>query len=214
MKSYLICIINSCSVIGRAPILLQALPYSNSTLPSLLLASSPWNPPSLLLLPPPISFPLSKCRQISTSTWLHPPTHNALGAATGFRCGRQCLCRGLLCSSLSYSPLSYRLTRSSRWLPLLRQHLDVVAMATSLTPPPLPLSSLYTHTHTLSLPLKQIQRLYPSYSPSPSLKLFFSARLGAFPSSLTWILLVAPRLPRCMYDSSDDDTVRWVCMVN
>ena len=78
--SYLICIINSRSVIGRAQILLEALPYSNSPLPSLLLASFPWNPP--LLIPPPSN--LLHSLKTQTDLVLHvasPLTHNALGAA-------------------------------------------------------------------------------------------------------------------------------------
>lgn len=62
---------------------------------------------------------------------------------------------------------------------VLRQHLDVVAMATaaSLTPPPLP------------PPLPQTQLLRPSLSFTKSFFFFIPlCQAGVFPSSLTWIL--------------------------
>lgn len=72
MNSYLICIRNSSSVIGQAPILLQALPYSNSPHPSLLscLPEIPLLSSTTLLPPSPF---ISTRRRSSSSTWLHPP---------------------------------------------------------------------------------------------------------------------------------------------
>lgn len=70
MNSYLKSIRNSSSVIGRAPILLQALPYSNSPHPSLLPCLPGIPVLSSTTLPPPSPPFFSRS---SSSTWLHPP---------------------------------------------------------------------------------------------------------------------------------------------
>lgn len=151
MKSYLICIINSCFMIAAS-----WLDEPRFSFKLFRIATAP-SYPSFSSLLPGIPFPSSsprlspfrflKCRQISSSMWLHPlPTMHRVPTLALDVAG-SCLYRGLICS-----PLSYRLTCSSRWLPLLRQHLDVdvVAMATAagLTPPPLPF--LFS-PHTLCL---------------------------------------------------------------
>lgn len=94
------------------------------------------------------------------------PTHNALGAATGFRCGRQYLCRGLLSSSLQatdwLAPPADSHCCGSIWTWSPWQQQQAWPHLLSLSP----------HTHNLS-PSLSYRRLYPSYSPSP-FKLFFS----------------------------------------
>lgn len=167
-------------MIGRAPILLRALPYSNSPLPLLLLASTPRNPPSLLFLPPPASFLLSKCRQISGFT---PSTHNALGAATRLQLWQAESARG--------APLlSSKLQTGS--LPPLAPAAAAAAAAAGCgrhgnssrpdpTPsPPISSFSLAAHTrsYALSLPLSHKRRPYPPPAPPLLLLSFFLCATG------------------------------------
>lgn len=159
--SYLICITNRGFMIGQAQILLQALPYSNSPLPPLLLSSSPWNPPFLLLpnfLQSPSFFqnadrshPPCGFIPLPTMHWVLPLALDVAGS----------ICVG------GFSPLPSQL-QTDLLLPLT----PTAAAASgrghhgnSSRPDPTSSSSLI---HTISLPPSlSYRRLYPSYSPSP-----------------------------------------------
>lgn len=187
-KSYLICIINSRSVIGRAPILLQALPYSNSPHPSLLLVLSPWNPP--FLLPILLLLHPSKCRQSFSSTWPYPlPTMHlmlplALDVTGSVYAGRAPLLSSKLKPVLAPPASSYCCGSIWMWSSWQQQW---------AWPPPFP-------------PLTQTQCLYPTY-PLLLFKLFSLRNWARFLQAWPVFLCVASRLPHCMCDSSNDGTV-------
>lgn len=86
MSSYLICIRNGSSVIGRAPVLLRVLPYSNSPHPSLLPCLSGIPLLSSTSLPPPSPF-FQHTRRSASSTWLHPPYPQCTAVAACQGCG-------------------------------------------------------------------------------------------------------------------------------
>lgn len=183
MNSYLICISSGSSVIGRAPVLLQVLPYSNSPHPSLLPCLSGIPLLSFTTLPPPSPF-FQHTRRSASSTWLPPPYPQCTAVAACQGCGGAVSGRWGVGGS---SPLSYRPTRLLLLSPSAAAASGCGHHGNSggSNPPP---SS--TNTAPLPLPLL-LQKPSPPPSPPPppmgcvSFKLDLDSACGVTPAATT-----------------------------